>query len=887
LSITAATVLLAKIARAVQFAHQQAIVHRDIKPTNVLIDPTGEPQLTDFGLAKRLEGASHLTHSQTVLGTPAYMAPEQAAGHNDQISTAADIYSLGAILYEMLTGRPPFTGQTQLDVLHQVREQDPRPLRALNRAVPRDLEIICLKCLQKDPTRRYETAKELADDLDRWSAGKPILARPVRLPEKLWLWTRRNPAAVCAGCLLFLLALGSTIAALRLKQEGERARNAEHQANEKLWAAHLAQAQAERLSGVAGRRAKSLQAISAAARLRPSLELRNEAIAALALLDLGPPVTWHNPEKKTAPERVLVEPGFAHYAIFSERGGITLNRNEDGAPIHRLESPSARDMSQRRFSSDGRFLAVTYRGRRLFVWDLHEPVPTLRTNFVIIDDSSQPLAFLPDGRTLAVAGADRQVHLYNLNTATETESFDIGLIPYYMEFDPSGEILAVMRGGEVHLWDARRRMRTRTLGHSVDGTLLAWHPAGRWMAAGYNNGDMRLWDVETGEARPLPGHTQYICSLAFDPRGEFLSSQSWDSMPRFWDPASGQLLFWTRHAAFHVGRREDRVVFCDDQGAVGGSDIIRSGVFHSVSSVSTPYPHLRGTDVSSDGRWLIFSERSGCHLIDLAQRKELATIEVNGLRSALFHPGGRFVVTVSSHEVVRWPVETTAPDRVNIGAPEIIVSSPGSDFQRGLISPDGRWVTVAGHNRSLLVEPEEPGRTVEFSKGRAQSSAALSPDNRYVAAASHVGWGVTIWDAGDGHLVRHLFSKDNAQLAFSPDGRTLATVVPRECVLWDTQSWRPQKRWPLTLTGSVPVPVAFSPDGQQLALAATRTDIRLLDVRSGAEVATLSSPLPQNVSSLVFSADGRYLAGDTLARVVHLWDLHALRRELAQLRLDW
>ena len=876
--------MLTKISRAVHFAHQRGIVHRDLKPTNVLIDREGEPHLTDFGLAKRLESASHLTHTQTVLGTPAYMAPEQAAGLNDQVTGAADIYSLGAILYEMLAGQPPFTGRTPLDVLQQVRERNPRAPRSLNRAIPRDLEIISLKCLQKEPRRRYTSAEELANDLERWLAGRPILARPVPLPERLWLWTRRNPATACACGLLLLLAVGSTAAALRLKRESERAHKAELEAVEKLRAAYLAQARAERLSGIAGRRAKSLGAIAAAARFEPSLELRNEAIAALALLDLGPPVVWRSPDKKTS--RALMDPGLVHYAVFADRS-VTVHRMQGGAVTHRLKTPSTRQPIQRRFSPDGRFLAVAYPTGQVFVWDLIQQASTPHTNFAIVDGSSHPLAFSLDGQSLVVAGADRHVHFYDLNSGAETESFEIGSIPFQVEFDPGGEILAVMAGDEVHLWDVLRRTRRRTLVHSIDGTLLAWHPAGRWLATGYSNGDLRLWDVETGEARPLAGHTQYIWSLAFDPRGEFLSSQSWDGTPRFWEPASGQELFRMRHAAvFDVSRDGDRLAYRDDDGGIGGQEIIRSGVFFSLSSVTTRHPHLRGLDLSHNGRWLVFGERGGWHLFDLAQRRESFRMELD-VRSALFQTESG-VVAVTSDEVVRWSLETNvAPNGVLVGAQETIVSVPGSVFQRGTFTPDGRWLVLAGHRRSLLVDTHESNRIVEFSKGRAQSFASMSPDHLWVVAASHVSQVVTIWDARDGRFVRQLISGENAQVAFSPDGRTLATATARECALWDTRSWQAQRRWPLGVSGGVPVPVTFSPDGRWLAVAATRSEIRLIDTRTGNELATLTPPLPQNLDSLVFSADGRYLAGHTLTRAAHVWDLHALRRELKAMKLAW
>jgi tetratricopeptide (TPR) repeat protein len=221
-----AAALVETLARAVQAAHAKDVIHRDLKPANVLLAEDGTPKITDFGLARQLDDPSGQTQTGEVMGTPSYMAPEQAAGLTRQVGAAADVYALGAILYELLTGRPPFRAATVLETLEQVRGQEPVPVRQLQPKVPRDLETICLKCLQKDAHKRYAPAEALAADLRRFQAGRPIQARPVGQAERAWRWCRRNP--VVAGLLTAVAAtllLGAgTATGLAVWALGERSR---------------------------------------------------------------------------------------------------------------------------------------------------------------------------------------------------------------------------------------------------------------------------------------------------------------------------------------------------------------------------------------------------------------------------------------------------------------------------------------------------------------------------------------------------------------------------------------------------------------------------------------------------------------------------------------
>jgi predicted Ser/Thr protein kinase len=409
--------LMVTVARAVHHAHQRGLLHRDLKPSNILLDAAGAPQVTDFGLATRVEGGSDLTGSGSVVGTPNYMAPEQARAQK-QLSTEADVYSLGAILYELLSGRPPFRGATAVDTIMQVLSREPQQPRSVNPRIDRDLETICLKCLEKEPQRRYDSAAALADDLDRWLRGEPILARPAGKMERTVKWARRHPSvAALSAALLLVLFVGFSLVTWKWQEASNRA-DAETLAKN-------AETQAKEAAGRALERAQQHAFTSQLWRAVGLIDLE-PAMAAKALDD----------QEVCPPERR--DFAWRYYRQLCHR---LLRRlaTDEGTSAHATVAPDG-----------ARFATVTDKDE-ICLWNVASNKPEAvmpghgHTAF-------QALAFSPDGKTLATGGADGLVKLWNVpdGKLAATLIWKIpDVLPRYvmcLAFSPNGKTLAVGGG---------------------------------------------------------------------------------------------------------------------------------------------------------------------------------------------------------------------------------------------------------------------------------------------------------------------------------------------------------------------------------------------------------------------------------------------------------
>ncbi|HEV3262481.1 MAG TPA: serine/threonine-protein kinase [Gemmataceae bacterium] len=872
--------LLATAARAVHYAHLRGVLHRDLKPANVLLDEQGKPHVTDFGLAKRVEGDKGLTQSGTIVGTPSYMPPEQARAEKS-LTTAVDVYSLGAVLYELLTGRPPFLAQTPLDTIMQVLDREPARPRALNPKVDRDLETICLKCLEKEPAKRYGSALAWAEELEHWLIGEPISARPVRNPERVWRWCRRNP--VVAGLLLAValsLLAGSGVATYFAVEANARAREAlEEKLNVRrhLYAARMNLAQLAWEGGEMDR----LQALLEGQRPEHTggFDLRG--------------FEWHYWRRLSRVELLSTSKlggdwvggvGFARNGRFWASSivdkAVTVWDVAVGREVSSLKGHTGaiHDVT---FSRDGRNLATASADQTVRVW----AAATGRCVLTLGGHSGSfaSVALSPDGKCVAGGGqADGRVKTWDLK-GKELCSFKAhaGAVQTLC-FSPNGKRLVTGSDQEnaVKVWDAVTGEHTLTLkGHARGIPACAFSPDGKRLATASADGTAKVWNASTGEelvSLPLIarvfGHFEsdgLVTSVAFSPDGKWLATTTmpWDQEKalglsqqlEIWDAATGKHLFNIARQPGGFGQ----VAFSPDGkrlAAVGGDRTVKVWEMPGPFLLEGHARQVKAVAFSPDGKRLA---SAGGGQFPVLGEPGL------GLEGVVHAMVGEMANASGSGELIIWNTRTGRPlsaaEGHTTGINSVAFSPDGTRLANG--SDDGtvRLSDAASHREVLTLK----------SLGHFVTSVAFSPDGtRLVGCAlSSTAIGTAnVWDTDTGRVVLTLEVGGGSlhSVAFSPDGKQLATASDNRTVqVWNAASGEQIRAF--EGHNRAVSSVAFSPDGARLASGGDDHTVKVWDLQSGQEVFTLQGH-SRGVTSVVFSPDGRRLASGSQDQTVKLWD---------------
>jgi eukaryotic-like serine/threonine-protein kinase len=858
--------LVATLARAIHFAHEHGIVHRDLKPANVLLsngqgvgrELSGQnrpadarhsrddhsslnadrPKITDFGLAKNLDSGKTLLDPGAVAGTPSYMAPEQVRGTSPTIGPAVDIYALGAILYEMLTGRAPFGAENAYDTLLQVVHQEPVPLRQLQPKLPRDLETICLKCLHKDPRKRYARALDLADDLQRFGSGQPITARPIGTLERTAKWARRRPAvAGLLAAIVLVTALALGLVSWFWNQAETRAdaeaRAKEHEKEARLEVERLtASTLLDQATSVSEQGEIGHGLLLFARALELAADSGNDALERVARWNLA---GWRSKLIRIRAE--CHHDGYAWSVDYSPDGQTLLTAGSDGL-IQRWDTLTGRALGRPlRHPQPVWAMAQSPDGKLILsgagpdggpgearLWDATSG--ELRGRPIAHASEIRKVMFSADGQTMLTVSPP-SAHLWKTATlAPVGPPLHPGGVRTAV-FSPNGKM--VLTSGDdstARLWDAATGTplgepmihdgSVHLVAFSPDGAVLATASRPRALASANESSqrywsEVRLWDAATLRLRkPALLHEGLVKTMTFNPDGQMLATgtavMEFDGQAPHWRAKRGQARLW------HVGTGKP----------------VHGPLFHPLPVWSTAFP--------PDGRLLLTGCEDGrARFFEVVSGKEIGRplVHEGTVTSVAFSPDGTTAATSSAggdHTGAAARLWEIPPQ------PQVVRTPPNR-------SDAGHILLFTADNTALLTANESP-QTLE--RRNVRTGAKLEPS---IHQESHI-----------------------EAIALTPDGKQVFTFArDRVARVWDLAKASLLRSWPIV---ELVHAAAISSDGQTLLIRSADQKIRLWDIASSQPL-TAAIAHRGAIADIAFAADGRAIWMENVKEAVTCWRMTA------------
>ena len=825
------------IAQAIHHAHERGILHRDLKPSNVLIDANDQPRITDFGLARRLDGDSSLTMTGQVLGSPNFMPPEQAGGKGGKVGRPSDVYALGGILYFLLTARAPFQAESLEQIITQVLNAEPVPPRLLNPSIPRDLETITLKCLEKEPSRRFQTAQELADELGRVLRQEPIQARPVNAPEKVWRWCRRKP--VLAGALGFAVAalvVGLATTSWQWRRAEQQRRATQHQ----LYVAKMNVVQHRWEQNHVSRVRQLLEETASSPDRgfewyfwQRQMHLELKALRG----HLGPILAVaYSPEG----QRIVTGSADQTAKVWrASNGKESLTLRGHRGPVKSVA-----------FSPDGRRVLTGSWDKTAMVWDA-----TNGDKLLILKGHEAAIfsaAFSTNGQRIVTGSQDQTARVWDAVTGTNLLTYSGHTSPVWaVAISPDGQ--RIVSGGwdqTARVWDAANSNELCTLvGHRGAVLSVAFSPDGQSIVTGSLDHQAIVWNATNGAIlHRLRGHGASVFSVGFSPDGKRIISGSGDQTARIWDAAIGEEL----HVFKGHGSQIGSAAFSPD-----GRRIVTGG-----GAVRRPSP---------DGRFFVanIEDDPTAKVWDAGGGMEVRTLEghTDVVSSVDVSADGRLVLSGSFDRTARvWDVLSRREVQR--------VSGQGAPIRAVAFLPDGKRFVTGSFDGTASVWDSASGEEIHKLEKHAAEifSVAVSSDGRRIATGSWDGR-VKLSDAATGTLL-HTFPDRGGKVypvAFSPDGQRLVSASWGESVnvnVWEANSGKPL----FTFQPTAGIwSAAFSRDGRRIVTGTHGLTATVWDAASGKEQLNLKGHT-EHIHAAVFSPDGRRIVTGSADRTAKLWD---------------